>query len=184
MIFALMGKTCSGKTFLMNKVLDSKVNRLSRAITYTTRTKRDNEVNSLDYHFVNKEHFEEMIESNDMLEYTKVGEHYYGTHRLTFSDDTKHYICVLDYGGYAYLKKLYKDHVVGFMVHLEDSTRKELYCNRGGNTNEFDKREEVDNKRFKKTHKDLSLYHVFNNIDDYGLTVEKINDIISLELSN
>jgi hypothetical protein len=47
-------------------------------ITATTRPKRDNEVNGVDYFFVNKEEFARMIEQNELIEYAFVYNDYKG----------------------------------------------------------------------------------------------------------
>lgn len=51
----LLGKSCSGKTTIQKELVRL---GLSPIVTYTTRPKRENEVNSITYNFVSKEDFE------------------------------------------------------------------------------------------------------------------------------
>ena len=48
-------------------------------MSHTTRSPRSNEVDGIDYHFISKKKFEELIKSNKFYEYAKIFENYYGT---------------------------------------------------------------------------------------------------------
>lgn len=52
-----MEKSGSGKTTLRNALLKEN-KELSKVVGYTTRQPRQNEVNGIDYHFVDKQDFE------------------------------------------------------------------------------------------------------------------------------
>ncbi len=47
--------------------------------SHTTRSPRPGEKNGVDYHFVTKEKFEEMIKNDEFIEYEKNYTNYYGT---------------------------------------------------------------------------------------------------------
>ena len=49
------------------------------SVSHTTRLPRSNEVDGVDYHFISKEKFKELIENNEFYEYAKIFENYYGT---------------------------------------------------------------------------------------------------------
>ena len=67
----------AGKTTLVNKI--SSIKDFNISISYTTREPRPNEKNGQHYFFVNKEKFEQLINSDDLIEYAKVFDNYYGT---------------------------------------------------------------------------------------------------------
>ena len=67
----------AGKTTLVK--LLSKRKSFITSISYTTRTPRSNEVDGEDYHFINNEKFNEMINNNEFLEYARVFKNLYGT---------------------------------------------------------------------------------------------------------
>ena len=48
-------------------------------MSHTTRTARSNEVDGVDYHFVKKDEFEDLIKKEKFYEYAKIFDNYYGT---------------------------------------------------------------------------------------------------------
>ncbi len=67
----------AGKTTLVKLI--SKNKNLFTSISYTTRPPRSNEINSVDYFFIKKDEFKNMINNNEFLENAKVFDNYYGT---------------------------------------------------------------------------------------------------------
>ena len=67
----------AGKTTLVKLLSERKGFVIS--ISHTTRTPRSNEVNKKDYHFVDNDKFNRMINNNEFLEYAKVFNNFYGT---------------------------------------------------------------------------------------------------------
>ena len=67
-----------GKTTLTKKI-QQKYKNFKISVSHTTRLPRSNEVDGVDYHFVSKEKFEELIKTNQFYEYAKIFENYYGT---------------------------------------------------------------------------------------------------------
>ncbi|MBL8087381.1 MAG: guanylate kinase [Chthonomonas sp.] len=53
--------------------------RIQRVISYTTRSKREGEIEGLDYHFVTRERFQEMAAEGAFLEYKEVYGNLYAT---------------------------------------------------------------------------------------------------------
>ena len=67
-----------GKTTLTKKI-QQKYQTFKISVSHTTRKPRSNEVDGVDYHFVTKKKFEELIRENKFYEYAKIFENYYGT---------------------------------------------------------------------------------------------------------
>ena len=67
----------AGNTTLV-KLLSERKGFLT-SISHTTRTPRSNEVDGKDYHFVNNDKFQKMINTKEFLEYAKVFKNFYGT---------------------------------------------------------------------------------------------------------
>ena len=65
-----------GKTTLTKK-LQQKYQNINISVSHTTRSPRSNEVDGVDYNFVSKKKFEEMINQNEFYEYAKIFENYY-----------------------------------------------------------------------------------------------------------
>ena len=56
------------------------------SVSCTTRPPRPGEENGIDYHFLTKEKFLQMIEQGEMLEYAQVHGNYYGTLKATVKE--------------------------------------------------------------------------------------------------
>ena len=67
-----------GKTTLTKKI-QQKYNTFKISVSHTTRSPRSNEVEGVDYFFVSKEKFKELIKKNQFYEHAKIYENYYGT---------------------------------------------------------------------------------------------------------
>jgi len=72
----LLGKNGSGKSYISNNL---QTMGIKKSVSYTTREKRPNEIDSIDYHFVTVEQFQEMIRKNLFIEYNYFNGNYYGT---------------------------------------------------------------------------------------------------------
>ena len=68
----------AGKTTISRKLLESDP-ELKISISCTTRPPRKNEVDGVDYYFVSKDKFKEMINHGEFLEHAEVFGHFYGT---------------------------------------------------------------------------------------------------------
>lgn len=67
-----------GKTTLIDMLLQE-YGDIVYSISCTTRPPREGEEDGLDYHFLTRERFEELIGEKAFLEYAKVHDNYYGT---------------------------------------------------------------------------------------------------------
>ena len=74
----------AGKTTLVKLLSERKGFTIS--ISHTTRTPRSNEVNGKDYHFIDNQKFEKMINKQEFLEYAKVFNNFYGTTKSSVYD--------------------------------------------------------------------------------------------------
>lgn len=66
-----------GKGTILSEVL--KDERFYYSVSATTRSARPGEIDGVNYHFLNSEQFEELIENDGMLEYAQYCGNYYGT---------------------------------------------------------------------------------------------------------
>jgi guanylate kinase len=79
MMFVLSSPSGAGKSTLSRMLLDDPAVELS--ISVTTRAKRPGEVDGRDYHFIDKVHFDRMVENQELLEWAQVFSNFYGTPR-------------------------------------------------------------------------------------------------------
>ena len=68
----------TGKTTLLKELLKD-FPSIVFSVSATTRKPRENEKNGIDYFFLSQNEFEELIEKDELLEYEKIYDYYYGT---------------------------------------------------------------------------------------------------------
>lgn len=77
-VYIISGPSGSGKDSVMKKVFQKKPD-LSFSISSITRAMRPGEIEGEKYNFVSREHFEKMIENDELLEHNVFVGNYYGT---------------------------------------------------------------------------------------------------------
>ena len=87
-LIIISGTTCAGKGTVVKELLKRNDN-LTVSISYTSRPKREGEIDGKDYFFVSSEEFEQKIKNNDFLEYAKVQ---YGKYYGTPKAEVKNYL--------------------------------------------------------------------------------------------
>lgn len=76
----LVGPSGTGKSTLAGRLL-AEFTDLELSISHTTRAPRGAERDGREYHFVDRERFEDMIARDAFLEWARVHDNYYGTSR-------------------------------------------------------------------------------------------------------
>ncbi|MCS7164741.1 MAG: guanylate kinase [Candidatus Calescibacterium sp.] len=95
-IFVISGFSGVGKGTVIKELLKRNPN-MYFSISYTTRAKRYNEIDGVDYHFVDKETFKKMILNDEFLEWAIVNENFYGTPKsITLSKIENNIDVILD----------------------------------------------------------------------------------------
>lgn len=84
-LIVISGPSGTGKSTIVNTVLDT-CNDLSFSVSATTRQQREGETEGVDYFFVTKERFQQMIDNNELLEHAEYVGNYYGTPRKAVLD--------------------------------------------------------------------------------------------------
>lgn len=71
----------AGKTTITKKI-QQKFNTFKISVSHTTRRPRPNEIDGVDYNFIDDKSFKEKIDSNFFYEYAKIFDNYYGTSKI------------------------------------------------------------------------------------------------------
>ncbi|WP_339025080.1 guanylate kinase [Spiroplasma endosymbiont of Agriotes lineatus] len=79
LLIILSGPSGVGKGTIREELFKDQNLNLVYSISMTTRKPRSNELNEKDYFFVNENVFQEKIAKNELLEYAKFVDNYYGT---------------------------------------------------------------------------------------------------------
>lgn len=77
-LFVISAPSGAGKTSLVKALTDSEA-RITVSISHTTREKRPDEVEGINYYFIDETEFQRMINQGDFLEYATIFHHHYGT---------------------------------------------------------------------------------------------------------
>ncbi len=110
LMLVLSSPSGAGKTTLSKKIQESD-NTFKVSVSHTTRKARPNELDGLDYHFVSKEKFHELIDKGSFYEYAKIFDNYYGTSKSSINQITDNGLNVLfdiDWQGADQLSKYKK----------------------------------------------------------------------------
>lgn len=118
LMLILSSPSGAGKTTLSNLVLQID-DHISQSVSYTTRNKRENEVDGEDYYFTDKATFQKMIDNNEFLEYATVFGELYGTPRKQVEDMLdvgEDVLFDIDWQGNRQLTALARDDVVSIFI--------------------------------------------------------------------
>lgn len=118
----LVGPSASGKTELGKLLNKYGYNKL---VTYTTRNQRVNEIEGIDYHFITKDEFKNLIEQNFFFEYVLYNDNYYGTSNESIKNDT--YV-ILEPNGL--LKYRNREDTISFYIDVNEEILKKRMINR------------------------------------------------------
>ena len=108
----------AGKTTLC-KLLIKKMKNVNLSISYTSRSKRLNEVNGKDYYFISKKKFELLKKKNFFIETATNFKNLYGSpyKNITLSKKrNQHILFDIDWKGARKIRKNYKDDVIDFFI--------------------------------------------------------------------
>ena len=180
-IVVLSSPSGAGKTTLVKKI--SKIRDFNISISYTTRIPRKNETNGKDYFFINKTEFESLIKEDDLLEYAKVFNNFYGSSKkkvIEILSNGKNVIFDIDWQGTKQIReKNLKYKLVTFFI-LPPS--KETLLNR------LSERENNDisviNERMDSFSNDIKHWEEYDYVvinDNLEMCLNEILKIIDLE---
>jgi|SRR5580658_631430 guanylate kinase len=77
-LYVVAAPSGAGKTSLVKALMERRPS-IHFSVSYTTREPRPGEIDGRDYHFVNQERFQEMVERGEFLEHARVFDNCYGT---------------------------------------------------------------------------------------------------------
>ena len=168
----------AGKTSISRALVKSSENyRLS--ISATTREKRPNETEALDYFFKTEEQFHYMIRANEFLEYATVFGNSYGTPKDYISQQLVKNINVvldIDWQGANLLRaqKDYQSFSIYILPPSISALRKRL------ETRAMDSVGVID-KRMEKAKSEIGHYHEYDHVvinDDFDKTLQQVIEVI------
>jgi guanylate kinase len=168
-----------GKTTLTKKI-QQKYSSFKISVSHTTRSARSNEVEGVDYHFVDHIEFEKLIKEKKFYEYAKIFDNYYGTSKKNVDENIKKNDIIFDIDWQGTKQLANHKNLNLLKIYLITDNKEELkkrLINRNQNTNE-----EID-MRFKSFDEDVKHWNDYDyiiinkNLDTCFRQIEEIIDI-------
>ena len=177
-LLIISGFSGVGKGTVVNKLID-KYDDYTISISATPRKPRVGEVDKVNYFFVSKEEFEDMIANNKLLEYAQYVDNYYGTPLEIVNEKLNEGINVIleiETQGALKVKEIMPEAMMIFILPPSAEELKKRLV--GRNTESM----EVINKRLMKAAEEtifMDNYEYFVVNDEIEGCVEKINLVVN-----
>ena len=84
-MLVLSSPSGAGKTTLTKKI-QQKYKNFKISVSHTTRKARPNEINGIDYHFVSKDKFNDMLKNDEFYEHAEIFDNFYGTSKKSVEE--------------------------------------------------------------------------------------------------
>jgi guanylate kinase len=167
----------AGKTTIVQR-LANRYDHFVISVSATTRSRRQGEINGIDYFFYNRKEFEKLIQKGLLLEYETVHGEYYGTLKSVVEDNLKKNRVVLfdiDVNGANAIKSHFPE-ALRFFIKPPDleTLKKRLIARKRETDEEIEKRLERIAYEYKQA--ENFDYIVIN--DDLDKAVDKVDAII------
>ena len=173
----------AGKTTLVKLLAERKNFNIS--ISHTTRKPRPTEKHDEDYYFVNYEEFKRLINNDELLEYAKVFNNYYGTSRspvINYLEKGEKVIFDIDWQGADQIKNKKLDYKLITFFILPPS--KEILFERLSNRDMQDKL--IAEERMKDFERDVLHWINYDYViinDNLEKCYNNISDLIDAEFN-
>ena len=176
-LFVISAASGAGKTSLVKAVLQQ-VSGIEVSVSHTTRAPREGEVDGVDYHFVDKEIFEGMVEAGEFIESATVFGNMYGTSQQHLQEQLlkgSDVILEIDWQGARQIRQLMNDCRTIYIVPPSIIALRERLTSRGQDD------ESVISKRMREAISEMSHYVEFDYLiinDDFDEARDNLAAII------
>ena len=176
-LFVISAASGAGKTSLVKAVLQQ-VSDIEVSVSHTTRAPREGEVDGVDYHFVDKETFEGMVEAGEFIESATVFGNMYGTSQQHLQEQLlkgRDVILEIDWQGARQIRRLMNDCRAIYIVPPSITALRERLTSRGQDD------ESVISKRMREAISEMSHYVEFDYLiinDDFDEARDNLAAII------
>lgn len=179
-LFIVCGPSGVGKGTVCKELLKNKP-EVGLSISATTRERRKGEFEGVNYHFIKKAKFEEMIENDEFLEYARVYDNFYGTPKKYVLEELnkgKDIILEIDPQGAMQVKEKFPEGIFIFLLPPSMEELKNRITTRGRDS------EENIRRRLKCAYDEIDFikeydYYIIN--DELSKAVNSLISIIETE---
>lgn len=167
----------AGKTTLVDALV-KQIDNIKISISYTTRPPRPNEVDGINYHFIDQTVFDQMVHKNKFIEHAVVFNYHYGTGKdwvLAQLNQGVDVILEIDWQGAEQVSSQFQDAISIFIL----PPSLEILHNRLKQRNQDNPR--VIEARMAAARQEISHYHEFQYLvvnDDFQIALQELIYII------
>ncbi len=182
-LFILSGPSGVGKGTVRKRLFELDT-ELKYSVSATTRHKRPNEIDGVDYFFKSTSEFEQMIKQGELLEYAQYVNNYYGTPKAYVEEQLEKgndVFLEIEVQGALQVKENFPEGVFIFLFPPSLEELKTRIVNRGTET------EALVINRLKEAKKEIDMMSAYDYVvvnDDVDVAVSKIKAIITSEHLN
>ena len=176
-LYVISAASGAGKTSLVSAVLDQ-VSDIEVSVSHTTREPREGEVDGVNYHFIDSDTFQAMVDAGEFFESATVFGNMYGTSRQHIQEQLlkgKDVILEIDWQGARQIRQLMADCKSIYIVPPSIAALRERLTSRGQDD------EAVIDKRMQEAVSEMSHYAEFEYLvvnDDFDEARENLAAII------
>ena len=179
-LIAVSAPSGGGKTTIVKKILNL-YPEIIFSVSATTRPKRENETDGVEYFFISEDEFKNRADNNEFVEWEKFYDYYYGTFKSFINDNInsgKSVLLEIDVKGALSIKRIYPDsHLIFIMPPSYDELIQRLRNRQTETEGDFQKR--VERAKMELSHKDQFDYIVVNDnlenaVEETSVLIKKI----------
>ena len=179
-LYVISAPSGAGKTSLVKALLETTTD-IKVSVSHTTRAIRPGEENGVNYHFIDHDHFQEMLGNADFLEHAEVFGNYYGTSKSWVEDQLtagQDVILEIDRQGAAQVRKLLPETVGIFILPPSREALQKRLTDRGQDS------DEVINHRMTKAREEMSHHVEYDYLiinDNFDQALTQLKSIVESE---
>jgi len=176
-LYVISAASGAGKTSLVSALLQQ-VADIEVSVSHTTRAPREGEVDGVNYHFVDTDSFETMVEDAEFFEHATVFGNMYGTSQQHVDDQLlagKDVILEIDWQGARQIRRLIPDCSTIYIVPPSTEALRQRLTSRGQDD------DEVIDRRMQEAVSEMSHYVEFDYLvinDDFDQARDNLVAII------
>lgn len=159
----LVGASATGKTEIVKKLVSDY--GITKMVTYTTRDKRINEVDGIDYNFISVDEFLKLKEQGKFVETVCYNSNYYGTLK---SDVKKDKVVILEPSGLESFYNEFPNQLMSIYIHTDKIVREKRMLERGDTIENINLRLAKDDAIF-DVNKISHIDHIITNNDENNI---------------
>jgi len=176
-LYVISAPSGAGKTSLVKELLETTEN-LGVSISHTTRPIRPDEVEGVNYHFINLDQFQHMLGTADFMEHAEVFKNFYGTsktearHQLAQGKDV---ILEIDWQGAQQIRRQLPESIGIFILPPSRDALEQRLQGRGQDS------EEIIQYRLSQATDEISHYVEYDYLvinDDFQTALNELRAIV------